>query len=87
MAQLTEVQRNQFERYDLRERRPKLTSLSAGGQRFLAALTVLFIGVLGLLTYAAVQIFDGWHHLIVIGDLALVFFAVAAWIYSLRQPD
>ncbi|MDQ3571513.1 MAG: hypothetical protein M3383_01480 [Actinomycetota bacterium] len=84
---MTEVQRNQFERYDLRETRPKLTSLSAGGQRFLAGLTVLFIGILGLLTYAAVQIFDGWHHLIVIGDLALVFFAVAAWIYSVRQPD
>lgn len=87
MANMTQSERNQFERMDLREPRPKLTSLSEKGQRFLAGLTVVFIGVLGLLTYAAVQVFDGWHHLIVIGDLVLVFFAIAFWIYSLRQPD
>jgi len=87
MSNMTENQRNQYERVDLRESRPKLTSLSEGGQRFLAVLTVIFIGVLALLTFAAVQVFDGWHHLIVIGDMILVFFAIAAWIYSLRQAD
>lgn len=85
MSNMTENQRSQFGRPDLRETRPSLTSLSAGGQRFLSVLTLVFIGVLGLLTYAATQVFDGWHHLIVIGDLVLVFFAVAAWIYSTRQ--
>lgn len=87
MSNMTENQRNQYERVDLRESRPLLTSLSEGGQRFLAVLTVIFIGVLALLTFAAVQVFDGWHHLIVIGDMVLVFFAIAAWIYSLRQAD
>ncbi len=87
MSNMTENQRNQFERVDLREKRSSLNALTEGGQRFLAILTVVFIGVLGALTYAATQVFDGWHHLIVIGDLLLIFFAVAGWIYSTRQPD
>ena len=85
MSNMTENQRSQFERYDLRETRPtRLTSVSEGGQRILAGLTLVFIGVLAALTYAAVQIFDGWHHLIVIADFVIVFFAIAAWIYSTR---
>jgi putative effector of murein hydrolase LrgA (UPF0299 family) len=85
MSNMTENQRSQFERYDLRETRPtRLTSVSEGGQRILAGLTLLFVGVLAALTYAAVQIFDGWHHLIVIADFVIVFFAIAAWIYSTR---
>jgi len=85
MSNMTENQRAQFERYDLRERRPRLTEVSEGGQRILAGLTILFIGVLAALTWAAVQIFDGWHHLIVIADFVIVFFAIAAWIYSTRS--
>ena len=85
MSNMTENQRSQFERYDLRETRPtRLTKVSDGGQRILAGLTLLFVGVLAALTYAAVQIFDGWHHLIVIADFVIVFFAIAAWIYSTR---
>lgn len=87
MSNMTENQRSQFERVDLREKRSTLNTLSEGGQRVLAGLTVVFLVVLGALTFAAVQIFDGWHHLIVIADLLVVFFALAAWIYSVRQPD
>ncbi len=84
---MTENQRSQFERIDLRETRTPLTSLSERGQRFLAGLTIVFIAVLAALTYAAVQVFDGWHHLIVIADFVIVFFAIATWIYSTRQGD
>jgi hypothetical protein len=87
MSNMTENQRAQFERYDLRERRPRMTSVSERGQRYLAALTLVFIAVLVVLTIAAVQVFDGWHHLIVIGDIVLVLGAIAVWIYSMRQRD
>ena len=87
MSNMTENQRAQYERYDLRERRPRMTELSEGGQRLLGGLTILFIGVLAALTWAAVQIFDGWHHLIVIADIVLVLGAIAVWIYSTRQSD
>jgi hypothetical protein len=84
MSSMTETQRNQFERYDLQETRPRFTRVSERGNRILSALTLLFIGLLGVLTYAAVQVFDGWHHLIVLGDIALVILAVAAWVNSTR---
>ena len=87
MSNMTENQRAQYERYDLRERRPRMTELSEGGQKLLSALTILFIGVLAALTWAAVQIFDGWHHLIVIADIVIIFLAIAAWIYSTRGDD
>jgi hypothetical protein len=87
MSNMTENQRAQFERYDLRERRPRMTEVSERGQRFLAGLTILFIGVLAALTWAAIQIFDGWAHLVVIADLVIVFLAIAAWIHSTRGDD
>jgi hypothetical protein len=87
MSNMTENQRAQFERYDLRERRPRLTSVSDRGQRYLSALTFVFIAVLVVLPVAAVQVFDGWHHLIVIGDIVLVLGAIAVWIYSTRPRD
>lgn len=85
MANMTQNDRAQFERYDLRERRPRMTEVSEGGQRFLAGLTILFIGVLAALTYAAVQVFDGMHHLIVIADIVIVVLALAYWIQSTRN--
>jgi hypothetical protein len=84
MSNMTENQRAQYERYDLRERRPRVTEVSERGQRYLAGLTILFIGVLAALTWAAIQVFDGWAHLVVIADLVIVFLAIAAWIYSTR---
>ena len=84
MSSMTQTDRNQFTRYDLQEQRPRFTELSENGARVLAGLTVLFVGVLAALTYAAVQVFDGWHHLIVIGDIALVLIAIAVWLASGR---
>ena len=84
MSSMTETDRNQFSRYDLQETRPSLTRVSERGMRILSALTIIFVGVLAALTYAAVQVFDGWHHVIVIADIALVILAVAAWINSTR---
>ncbi len=81
---MTETQRSQFSRSDLQEERPSLTALSPRGSRILACLTVVFVGVLAVLTYAAVQVFDGWHHVIVLADLGIVFIAIAAWLASGR---
>jgi hypothetical protein len=85
MANMTENQRAQFERYDLQERRPRMTEVSERGQKYLAGLTVVFIAVLAALTWAAVQVFDGWHHLIVIADIVLIVLALAWWIQSTRS--
>ena len=83
---MNEIERNQMYRYDLQETRPRLTSLTGGGARIVIALNILFVGVLAALTYAAVQVFDGWHHAIVIADMGLVLLAVAFWIASMRTP-
>jgi hypothetical protein len=32
-----------------------------------------------------VQVFDGWHHLIIIGDLVIVFLGIAAWVWPQRR--
>lgn len=82
MSSMTETQRSQLTRYDLQEERSTLTALSPRGSRILTGLTVVFIGVLAVLTYAAVQVFDGWHHLIVLADLGIIFIAVAIWLAS-----
>ncbi len=87
MSSMTQNDRNQFSRYDLQETRPRLTQVSERGERILGALTLVFIGVLGVLTYAAIQVFDGMHHLIIIADLVLIVLAVAFWMNSTRQPQ
>jgi hypothetical protein len=87
MANMTENQRAQFERYDLQERRPRMNEVSERGQKYLAVLTIVFIAILGALTYAAVQVFDGWHHLIVIADIVLIVLALAWWIQSTRSES
>jgi hypothetical protein len=84
MSSMTQMDRNQFSRYDLQDTRPRLARTSKNGTRILAGLTVLFAGVLAALTYAAIQVFDGWHHAIVIADIALILLAVAAWLASGR---
>lgn len=86
MSNMTENDRNQFSRYDLQDARPRMTQLSERGTKILAVLTLVFIGVLAALTYAAIQVFDGMHHLIIIADLVLVVLAVAFWVNSTRQP-
>ena len=86
MSSMTQNDRNQFSRYDLQERRPSMTRVSERGAKILGVLTLIFIGVLGVLTYAAIQVFDGMHHVIIIADLVLVLLAVAYWVNSTRQP-
>jgi hypothetical protein len=80
MSNLRVQDRNQFERSQY----TSPARLSAGGRRAMQIYSVVGLAVLAVLTFAAVQVFDGWHHLIVLGDIVLVFLAIAAWIYSLR---
>src|SRR5688572_21371933 len=86
MSSMTQNDRNQVSRYDLQERRPRITEVSERGAKILTALTAIFVVVLGALTYAAIQVFDGVHHLIIIADIVLVILAVAYWMNSTRQP-
>lgn len=80
MSNLRVQDRNQFERAQY----ASPPRMSAGGRRAMQAYTVIGLMILAALTFAAVQVFDGWHHLIVIGDIVLVVLAIAAWIYSQR---
>src|SRR5688572_26491751 len=86
MSSMTQNDRNQLSRYDLQETRSRMTEVSERGAKILAFLTIVFIGVLGALTYAAIQVFDGGHHLIIIADIVLIILAVAYWMNSTRQP-
>jgi hypothetical protein len=78
MSRMTELDRNQFERatYSERSMRPR----SAAGRRATAVFLLVSIGILAALTVAAIQVFDGWDHLIVIGDIVIFTAAVAVWL-------
>lgn len=82
MGNLTVHDRNQYERAGHTDS-PRLTGKAE--RRVMAAYTVIGLVVLAVLTFAAVQVFDGWHHLIIIADLVVVFFGVAAWVWPERK--
>ena len=78
MSRMTVSDRNQFERatYSERSMRPR----SETGRRATVAFLVVATAILAVLTVAAIQVFDGWHHLIVIGDLVIFVAAIAVWL-------
>jgi hypothetical protein len=80
MANMTGSERDQIERFELGSTDDRLNRATPSQQRALSFLTPIFIIVLGVLVFAAAQVFDGWPHLIVIGDLVLVVFAIAIWL-------
>jgi hypothetical protein len=86
MHNMSQIDRNQISRYDLQETRTRMLEPTERGSKILAVMTLIFTGVLAALTFAAAQVFDGLHHLIVIGDVVLVIAAIAAWISSTRPP-
>lgn len=81
MSNMTENQRDQVERFELGHTDDRLSRATPGQQRALSVLTPIFILVLAAMVFAAAQVFDGWPHLIVIGDLVVFTFAIAAWLY------
>ena len=82
MGNLTVQDRNQYERANYADvARPTTTA----ERRLMVAYTLIGALVLAVLTFAAVQVFDGWHHLIIIGDLVVIFFGVAAWVWPQRK--
>jgi hypothetical protein len=83
MSNLTEQDRNQYERATLRDTSTPVRSLA--GRRALTAFVGIGLIVLAVLSYAAYQVFDGWPHIIVLGDLVLIFFGLAAWVYPQRK--
>jgi hypothetical protein len=78
MSRMTELDRNQFERatYSERSLRPR----TEGGRRATIIFVVIALAILGALTVAAIQVFDGWAHLIVIADLIIFTAAIAVWL-------
>ncbi len=84
MSNLNVNQLNQYERATLSE--PTLVRrMTPRGRKVLAISSLVFAGVLGVLTYAAVTVFNGWPHLIVIADLLIVFYGVSRWVYPHRK--
>jgi hypothetical protein len=55
-------------------------SVGPVGQRVLNTYAVVALAVLAALTFAAVRVFDGWAHALVIGDLLLVTYGIARWV-------
>lgn len=82
MGNLTVHDRNQYERADYSEA-PRMTGKAE--RRVMVAYSAIGLLVLAALTFAAVQVFDGWHHLIIIADLVVVFFGIAAWVWPERK--
>jgi hypothetical protein len=82
MGNLTVHDRNQYERANYAEA-PRLTGTAE--RRVMVAYSVIGLVVLAVLTFAAVQVFDGWHHLIIIGDLLVILFGIAAWVWPERK--
>jgi hypothetical protein len=82
MGNLTVQDRNQYERAGYSDG-PRLTGKAE--KRVMAAYMVIGLVVLAVLTFAAVQVFDGWHHLIIIADLIIVFFGISAWVWPERK--
>jgi hypothetical protein len=85
MANMTGAQRMQVERYDLGDTRDRLKDPGATGRKFLIAYTVVALAVLAALTYAAIDLFEISRDLIVVADLVIVFFGLAAWVYPQRK--
>jgi hypothetical protein len=82
LGNLTVHDRNQYERANYSEA-PRLTGTAE--RRVMVAYTGIGLIVLAVLTFAAVQVFDGWHHLIIIGDLLVILFGLAAWVWPERK--
>ena len=85
MSRMTETERGMLERAELGHGGDRLSRPTPAGERALAVLTPIFIVVLGVLVFAAYQAFDGWPHAVVIIDLIVVFFGLAAWVYAERK--
>ena len=81
MSNLRVQDRNQYERaaYSAPPR------ISEGGRRALTIYTIVGLVVLAALSYAAFQVFDGLHHLIVIADVVIVVIGLAFWVNPQRQ--
>jgi hypothetical protein len=82
MGNLTVHDRNQYERANYSD---MVRPTSTAERRLMGAYVAIGVVVLAVLTFAAVQVFDGWHHLIIIGDLVIVFFGIAAWVWPQRK--
>ena len=81
MGNLTVQDRNQYERAGYSDA-PRLTGAA---RRAMIAYTVIGLIVLAALTFAAIQVFDGWTHLIILADLIIVFFGLAFWVWPERK--
>ena len=81
MGNMTVHDRNQYERANYSD----APRVSGTAQRVMIAYTVVGLLVLGALTFAAVQVFDGWNHAIIIADLIIVFFGLAFWVWPERK--
>lgn len=83
MANMSAGDRNSFERATTGNEH--LLRPRDGSKRAVNIFLVIGIVVLAALSYAAIERYHGWDHLIVIGDVALVVAALGAFLY--RKPE
>ena len=81
MGNRTVHDRNQYERANYSD----APRVSGAARRVMIAYTLVGLVVLAALTFAAVQVFDGWIHAIIIADLIIVFFGLAFWVWPERK--
>lgn len=84
MANMTENQRGQMERYDLGETKSRLFTASGRERKVWAVYSVIAMVVLVLLSIAAISILNTWR-LIVLADIIILFFGIAAWLNPNRK--
>jgi hypothetical protein len=86
MSNLTEIQRNQIERFDNEVASGyRLLSPSARERQVFAALSFVLLALLGVLVYVAAWSVDSWWDWFAAADAVLLFFGLAAWVYPKRR--
>lgn len=82
MANMDITQRTQLDRIDLSV---PSTGTRVRDPRPLIAYTALAVAALAALTYAAVEVFDGWAHAVVLGGILMATAGLIIAIHPLRR--
>jgi len=83
MANMTVSDLNQMERATLRD--GGSGRVGQVGRRLLGIYLVIASALLAAMLVAAAQVFDGWHHVLVIGVGLITFYGLCRWVYPDRK--
>ena len=85
MSNLDLHTRNQFERATLSDN-TYVKKTTPALRRAIMAYTAIATAVLAIGTWMAVLVFNGWPDLLIVGDLLVVLFGLAYWVWPDRKP-